>query len=488
MYDKKYLYRMLCVYAFSVITMYVTRGNAFVLMVPFFLGALFKNKTDTLFACAVISTALLQTNAFLVPKPQLFAVTQRALFMILGLYAGLQLLGEKKHKIISSMMIMLLYLVYMFIPSSVGWYPMISYLKLILFITVFMGYMAIANRCIQNRKSNEMQLRSLFLATAIYYIGGSILLIPFPGISQMLPSEIGKGASALSLFKGMTLHSQALGPIACAFGLFAFGDLLFNIEKKDKLYVILLLCVPFLIYKTSSRTAMGTLVAGLCFAIYQLVNARNIKAKWKARVTSASLSVVALCSIFILVVPQMRNGIAKYILKYENNVKMSDVSIEQTFSTRQGKVDQQIRNFKSRPAIGWGFQVSEEIYMQVLQGEKISMLSAPVEKGVWVTAILEEGGVFGLALYLLFFFVVLGSLLSQKLSVACTVFVGMHISNLGEMSMFSLTGTGGLIWLLFFFAIVLDIAKKKREKDARIIVTQGYRPIYQGTGYNPMWR
>ena len=57
-----------------------------------------------------------------------------------------------------------------------------------------------------------------------------------------------------------------------------------------------------------------------------------------------------------------------------------------------------MKNFRDKPLQGNGFQVSLEMKYQRRQG-MLSYLSAPIEKGVWTAAVLEEGGIVGFILF-----------------------------------------------------------------------------------------
>ena len=64
-----------------------------------------------------------------------------------------------------------------------------------------------------------------------FFILGSIVLIPFPAISQLSGAEYVeamKRGGALSLFKGMTMHSQSLGPCVAVIFSVLFADFVFS--------------------------------------------------------------------------------------------------------------------------------------------------------------------------------------------------------------------------------------------------------------------
>ena len=88
-------------------------------------------------------------------------------------------------------------------------------------------------------------------------------------------------------------------------------------------------------------------------------------------------------------------------------------TFENVLSSRQGLIDHAIKNFHESPWIGNGFQVSEKQKdMRIVSWKQL--LAAPIEKGVWVVAVLEEGGIFGMALFCLFLLIAFYCLLSRQ--------------------------------------------------------------------------
>ena len=103
--------------------------------------------------------------------------------------------------------------------------------------------------------------------------------------------------------------------------------------------------------------------------------------------------------------------------------------------------------------VGNGFQVSED--MKGLQ-VGLSTLSAPVEKSVWISAILEEGGVLGFIIFCGFVVMVWVKLLKWRAYIGLSAFFVLMMTNLGEFTIFSLSYTGGLLWAMVFAGLVLD--------------------------------
>ena len=303
------------------------------------------------------------------------------------------------------------------------------------------------------------RLRSVYLAFACVFIFGSILVLPFPAISQLSGEEylnaLESGAGVVSLFKGMTVQSQALGPIVVVFAGALLSDLLFGIRKMNWFYILLLVQCPYLIYQTSSRTAMFSLVLIVLVNIFFFARARNIRSTWKARVMSLSMIVALVGLGTVVAVPSIRDSVARYVLKYDINASMADVNFEDAVRTRQGLMDSAMEDFRKKPIFGNGFQVDERL-LSFISKKRGLILSAPVEKGVWVTAVLQEGGVCGFVLLIGVFLNIVVVMIKRHYYIGITMFSALLLLNMGEFTMFSMSGMGGFIWAMVFIGVVLD--------------------------------
>lgn len=448
-----------------------TQGAGFLVLVVFTLLALFRNESTQLVWGLLLANAILVMNGFFAPKDFVFGLSHRALLLVVGFYGTLLFLSRKPNRYVKPLMGILLYLAYMIIPSSIGWEPTISFLKMFLFLSVYMALAYASNSASGDGRVDTRKLRAMMLALAVFFVVGSVLVAPFPAISDMTALEVlESGADFTSLYKGACNHSQTLGMIMAFWVIFLFADLIFHVQKFDKLYVFLILCALGLLYKSSGRTAMGTMIACCGFAYLFFRKYRgNIRAGWRAKLALAVTVLSILGGVAAIAVPQIRDGVVRFAMKYDRTARAGDFDVGYAISTRQGLVDEQLYNFHRRPAIGWGFQVSEEV-AEMSKGAKGLLLSAPVEKGVWVTAILEEGGVCGEIIYVGYLIVALVLLYARRAFMGLTIFLALHISNLGEMTMFSMSGCGGMWYTFLFIALIFDA----KRIQANAFQQQGY--------------
>lgn len=446
------------------LAMRFTAGFAFLLIFPMILVGFGKNRTEFLLFCLLLDIAMVMSNSQVIPKSTVFSLAARSVYFLVAGVMVLQMTSQRRSQMITPMLGIFGYLMFMAATAVAGWQPIISYLKMVLFLTVFLGFFSVANAAATRQGVDARKLRSLCLAFAIFFILGSVALIPFPALGMMRAEfylSQGLPVPPGGLFAGMCLHSQALGPVVASISTLVLADLLFCVKKWDKLYLLLLLCSPILIYKTGSRTAMGTYVAGLCFVTFLFMCARGVGATWKTRALSVLMLLGVMGGIALFAVSSLREGVAKFVLKYAE--AGTEVTMEEVLSTRQGAMDAQLENFSESPVIGNGFQVSKQMENEEIVSAA-QLLSAPVEKGVWITAVLEEGGIIGMVLLLLFFFVAGVRLWERQAYIGLALFVVIIVCNLGEFTMFSVTSVGGLMWAMLFCGLALD-AQRKREQQ-----------------------
>jgi len=141
-------------------------------------------------------------------------------------------------------------------------------------------------------------------------------------------------------------------------------------------------------------------------------------------------------------------------------------------STRQFLIDEQMMHFRQSPMVGNGFQVSADMaYFKSTSW--LSYLSAPIEKGVWVTAVLEEGGVIGLTI-LVFFFLSAGlALLRRGAYTGLSIFCALLVSNMAEFTMFAMSAMGGYFWAMVFIGVAIDAARIREDAERQRMLWRG---------------
>ena len=448
--------------------MKVSDGAGFIAIFIPLLVAFGKNRTELLVYIILATAVLTVTNAFIAPKGMVFSIAARALYLVVAGVIILQNTGRRAARFLTPLLSIFIYVGFQAMASAQGWQPIISYLKILLFTVVFLAFWGMANAASVRDGVRPQALRSVVLVFACFLIFGSLALIPFPGIAKLGAAravEMGLPVESIGLFQGVTFQPQALGPSVGAISVVLFADLLFSIRRWDKLYLLLLIGAPILIFYTSSRTAMGTWLAGMSFATFVFMCARGVGTRWKNRALGVLMLIGVLGGIVLFATPQMRDAVARFALKYTAEEQELDVSWETMTVTRQGLMDASMDNFRESPVIGNGFQVSKSLEALDIRSWG-QLLSAPIEKGVWVTAVLEEGGAIGMILFVLFLVVAFWGMLSRRAYIgACALFV-LLVSNFGEFTFFSMSSIGGVGWALVFTGLALDAARLRQERQA----------------------
>lgn len=451
-YDSKQLCRYLAILIVLGLTMKFTQGAALIVLVPMAFYSLSKRDAYGVLWAVLIAVVSIVTNSWLMPKGLVYVIIQRGIMTILGCVMLFQIAGQKSSPLVKPMLPILVYILYMIPVSIKGWAPIISMLKLFLFAVVFIALFASANSAI-NSKGDARKIRNMFLAVACFFVFGSLLVMPIGSIAYMNANELMNTPDVKSLFKGLMVHSQTLGPSMAMIGILIFSDLVFVIQRIDKLYIAMLLIIPFLIIKTGSRTGMGAFIAGVMIVTYRLLKAKGIKISWRNKVFSLLMVTAIVGMIVILTISQTRESVFNFIIKYGDG----DVALtsENILKSREHKLNSAIDNWRRSPWVGNGFQVSEDMYYTKIDSIG-TMLSAPVEKSTWAYAILEEGGIIGEIIFVIFLFGAIFVMYKRQAYVGATLLFSFMMLNFGEFTFFSMSGCGGFFWELVFLGCVID--------------------------------
>ena len=466
-YDKKYLFKCLLWVGVVFGLMRATGGVGFAIVIPMVFYSALARKTESLLFWMLVAVSTLVANPHVVYKGGGFAYMQRGVMVLLGCVMAVNVMSYPMHGVIRPYAGMLCYILFMVLPSLVGWNPKISFLKLILFTLVYFSYVGVSNQTGINPRISTRRIRSVVLSLAIVFILGSVMLVPFPGLAQMRSEDFIMGradvTSLTSRFMGMSSQPQCLGPLVSVFSVLLLGDLLFSVKKAHPLYIVLLCCVPYLVYLTSSRTGMATYILGHLFLLWTFMNARGIRARWKSKVMTIAMGILSVLIIGAAFIPSLQTRAIKFLVKTKSE-DVGPVTTERITSSRMGLVEESLRNFRKSPVIGNGFQVSEVMKRQ--KGGGLAILSAPIEKGVWVTAVLEEGGAIGWCIFVGFLTASIAMSLKRNACIGASCLFVFMVSNFGEFSFFSMSYVGGFCWAMVFVGLSLDMRKMGDENAA----------------------
>lgn len=465
-YDHKALKRYLIMTIGCVALMKFTGGYGAMLYAFLALAAFASRKSVTLIYWVLFLTISSTGNPAVFGRNAVSVLTVRLILVMLTFLVAGKVFGNlRSSRCMTPIWGIVVYMLWECAVSLQGYSPIISYLKLFLFFCIFLALFGVANEVNASTRVNAKILRSAILSIVALMTLGSVVLFPL-GIGQMSGEaalEAIQSGEAVSLFCGMCSHSQAMGPMAGVLGTFLFADLIFSIKKWDKFYLAMLVSCALVCYKSSSRTGMGTFIAGCGMVTFFFLQSRGVGQRWKGKVMSAATLMVVAAAVAVVALPQLRERVAKFALKKAESSESGRVTIEGMFSSRQEKIDIAMRNFRNKPFQGNGFQVSEEMQFQKRSG-LTSYLAAPIEKGVWMYAILEEGGIVGFILFTGWLIVLFPTLYKRHAYVMAGTMFAFIMANVGEFCLFAMTYVGGFYWALVFAAGTLDVQRMKGQK------------------------
>ncbi|MBQ4385136.1 MAG: O-antigen ligase family protein [Kiritimatiellae bacterium] len=394
-----------------------------------------------------------------------FAIVPATVLMNLGCKMGIGLIGlsmlianAPRQRLRLPIGGLVVYMIWMCISSMQGYFPIISYLKIINY-SLFLLAVCLAIRYMQLSEFDALRIRAMFLAISFIMVVGSFMTLPFPSIAYSrqiekaarygieLTGEMLLESEGMSLFNGLSWHSQALAPMVALTVLFVACDMLF-VEKRFVLFHMAILAIaPVLMFLTKSRTALSTVaIGGLMLIMYAVKNA-NMPLIFKRKVRSIIMLFVVLGSIGLVVLQIYNQGLERWVRKTDD-VEVDQRTIGEAISaTRMASIEMNIDDFKKSPIFGTGFQVMYFFPMEYQNVPLTSLLSAPCEKGETPLVVFAEGGIVG---GLIFYIFVLGFYMycvHKRLVCVMTLFTAQMVSNFSESTFFSPTGAGGYIWI-----------------------------------------
>jgi len=450
-----------------VVLTFATRGIGSIVLFVMIVLSLVRRRPDNLFFVILATIAMTMSNSYLVPKTVVSFSVMRGSLLLVAVLLPLLIFGRNAPRPVSPLMLIMLYMGYISVVSLSGWSPVISSLKAFLFVMIFFAFYGVSCLILGDGRVRQSQVRAVVLSIAIYFLFGSVCLIPFPGIGLMRAEELLINPDLASLFQGITNHSQCLGPCCAILGTIVLGDLLLGVRRKSWLHIFLLCLVPILIYKTSSRTALGSAMVGGGCIVFLFLQARGIRSRWRSRVLNMTVLLGIVASAVVVASPGARRSATAFLNKRGDLDRSVDVT--SIIEARSGTAESCMANFRRSPFVGNGFQVSEDMSRISLSDFK-SLLSAPIEKGfIWV-AILEEGGAFGFAIFVLVMLVMMFKLYQRHAYIGLSTMIVFLVCNTGEFCFFSMSYTGGICWACVFMGVVLDAFRQRddwREREQR---------------------
>lgn len=453
------VFKTTCLMVMIVLVCRFTRGAAAIAVA--LAGGMFamQGKADKFLMCYLLLPFMIIMNPLVLGVTGSFYVFVRIGNLLLN---GLMILrgfsgGRGRRRL--PVAIMYAYLAVACLSSATGWFPLISYLKIVNFLLFFSG-LYFAAQDMQSSDRVLSHVRVIFLSFAVILFLGSIAVLPFPAVAYLTSARsmlrtmgledanaVISEMSGMRLFAGITNHSQTLGPLSVCLGVWVVCDMLFVVKKFSKLHMGILAVAPIIFFMTRSRTAMGTFGLAMLFLYFYAVGKVRLSSRIKGRIRRLfSLFFVAL--VFGAVVAELKsNVLSRWIQKTDDVGSRQDSNLfDSAIESRMECVERNLGDFYRNPLLGMGFQVDEHV-VYAYQSGRASLISASVEKGNVLAAVLAETGILGGFAFLCFLISFYSTCMSKRYMALMTMFTCFLISNMGECTFFSPTALGGIMWL-----------------------------------------
>ena len=438
----------------------VTKGYFTVALVALGLYWAFTSQTGKALACYAFMPVLLMFNPYIVPKTAVLGWSLRLGPLLVGMMLAMMAMRRRGTYRIPLGAIYV-YLVCAAVSSCTGWAPKISYLKIANFVLFMLGFW-IGTQNLQNSPKDLETIRIFFLSLAVLTVFGSACTLPFPAIAYPLDLSLAavartegldaatayfKSQSGMTLFAGITVHSQTLGPmLSCLFAL-VLADALFVERKFTKLHLALLGGMPVLLFMTRSRTAFFAFMVGLVMILWHVVPRIKISAGLRKHVKNMAMAGGMLMVLGLGIAELSNKTVSRWLRKTDDVMYDKRSLTEAVTDTRIGLAEESLYEFRQNPLMGMGFQVNWE--SRSLYGNKAGLvLSAPVEKGLLPMMILGEGGIVGVIAFIVFLCAFYSKCYRRKYMVTIAMFTTFLATNIGEATFFSPGGGGGIIWIM----------------------------------------
>jgi hypothetical protein len=331
-----------------------------------------------------------------------------------------------------------------------GWFYQIALLKLLNFwatiSAIFAGMVVLRKKKIDCTE----WIVSLILVTTI---------IAFASIALGFSHNFVRGKYVFSnYFVGAFSHPNCHSLYGATFVSFLACIALLTSYKNRWIAIALMAIWPVFMVWSKART--GVLAISFAFAILVLL-ARPLRNRlgWRLRLNlqRSTLLLMTACVLILGLAYDgftdraLWKGVVGFLQKSSGPTELVELDTSKMLGSRIGLIEFSWQNFRENPLCGIGFGVAKTKYF----AETATIFTAPVEKGFLPTAILEEGGILGTAAFVLFLVVLIWELKAEGNVPGLAVLAAFLATNLGEVGIFAVGGTGTFGWTMFAAAVIL---------------------------------
>lgn len=318
--------------------------------------------------------------------------------------------------------------------SLPGEAPEISLLKLASFSIGTCSLMLAFHSC----QEKLDVIDSWFMGLALVVVLGSLPLL-FADYGYVYPLV---GAP---LFRGLLRHPNVLA-ISLALIAALLAGMLMSRHRRNLVLWCTLLATLFLLAQSGSRTGAAACVIGVVFTMAISI----VIPRWRRELNRLVAHPALILAMAGVGLAGIMNFEALVTRLDSLTFKRGKSFTEEVSQSRGFLMEKQVDNFLRSPLVGIGFGVSSDAEKLSITRDELTGLpvGAPVEKGVIVTALLEETGLAGTLAFICLIGAILAPIYRNGAFFAGCLAHTALLLNLGEVQIFSMGGMGLLVWLV----------------------------------------
>jgi hypothetical protein len=277
------------------------------------------------------------------------------------------------------------------------------------------------------------------------WISRFFLFILLSSLPFLLIPEIGYRYN-LSGFQGVLNHPQAFGVFIALVAAIFFAHF-FEKNKFSWSLVSLLFLICLLIFLSKARTAILSLFMSLSITLFFFFITFFLKKKFVLPIFQTKRFFFILFLVFFLLfTSKIIKPIDSFLQKNTSNIN----NLFEIFKESRGVLFQpMIENINKNFITGIGFGIaSDPLSMNIQRDPFLNLpISVSVEKGTIYIAILEELGIFGFILFVIWVFILFYKVVIYSYA-SMIILITILLLNIGEAMLFSIGGMGLPILIL----------------------------------------
>lgn len=276
-------------------------------------------------------------------------------------------------------------------------------------------------------------------------IGGLILILLFS--LPLTVTRLGYLRNGVG-FQGILNHPQAFGATVALLGVWVFCVTLTSVQVAWRRVALVGLCFWLILLSTSRTSGLAICLTVLVTTLLAPIVTQGPRRKplWTR---SFWCGFAALAMLSVLAMSTANDKVSMFIAKGSSADSLS----EAYELSRGGLVSRMWENIQQDVFGGVGFGIaSRPEFTSTERGWLELPVTASVEKGVFFVAVLEELGIFGLSVTLIWISTLVSYSISRNGVVGLGVCSVVLLVNLGESTLFSVGGLGLLLALFMTWA------------------------------------